>query len=133
MSSVISNQSSKIHFYDLEVWKKSNKLRIEIYKITEAFPVSEKFGIIDQIRRAASSVGANIAEGFGRFHYKDKIKFYYNARVSICEVQNFIFLAQEINYVEKEAARNIFTEYENLNKSLNQFIKSVNMKMTDDK
>jgi four helix bundle protein len=41
---------------------------------------------VDQIRRASTSVGANIAEGFGRFHYKEKIKFYYNARGSICEV-----------------------------------------------
>lgn len=78
------------------------------------------------------SVGANIAEGFGRFHYKEKIKFYYNARGSICEVQNFLFFAQDIDYIEKDIAREIFIEYENLNKKLNNFIKSVQKKMTDD-
>lgn len=131
MSSVTSNQSSKMHFYDLEIWKDSNSLCIEIYKLTEDFPKKETFGITDQIRRAASSVGANIAEGYGRFHYKDKIKFFYNSRGSACEVQNFIFLSQNLNYLNKESARELFLKYENLNKRINKFIKSINTKMTD--
>lgn len=133
MSSVISNQSSKMHFYDLEIWKESNILCVEVYKITERFPKRENYAIIDQIRRASSSVGANIAEGFGRFHYKDKIKFYYNARGSVCEVQNFLFLSQDLGYTEKEDARKIFLKYENLNKRINTFISSVQKRMTDDK
>jgi four helix bundle protein len=117
------------HFYNLEIWKEANDLCVEIYKITEEFPKSERFGIIDQIRRASSSVGANIAEGFGRYHYKDKIKFYYNARGSVCEVQNFLFLSQELKYVDKKTARDIFRKYENLNKRINQFIKAVYRKI----
>lgn len=132
MSSVISKRSSIVHFYDLDIWKEANDLCVEIYKLTENFPKKETYGIIDQIRRAAASVGANIAEGFGRFHYKEKIKFYYNARGSVCEVQNFLFLSQNIGYIEKENARKIFVKYENLNKRINQFIKSVAKKMTDD-
>jgi len=138
MSSVIgkqslanSHRSSVMHFYDLEIWKQSNELCIEIYKLTENYPKKEVFGIVNQIRRAAASVGANIAEGFGRFHFKDKIKFYYNARGSVCEVQNFLFLSQDLKYINKGTAREIFIKYENLNKRLNQFIKSVNNKMTD--
>ena len=133
MSSVISNQSSKMHFYDLDIWKESNFLCVEIYKITEDFPKRENYAIVDQIRRASSSVGANIAEGFGRFHYKDKIKFYYNARGSVCEVQNFLFLSQDLGYVNKEDARKVFIKYENLNKRINMFILSVQKRMTDDK
>lgn len=133
MSSVISNQSSKMHFYDLDIWKESNVLCVEIYKMTEEFPKRENYAIIDQIRRASSSVGANIAEGFGRFHYKEKIKFYYNARSSVCEVQNFLFLSLDLGYVKKEDARSIFLRYENLNKRINQFILSVQKRMTDDK
>lgn len=132
MSSVISQQSSIIHFYDLDIWKESNLLCVEIYKLTEKFPKSETYGIIDQMKRASSSVGANIAEGFGRFHYKDKIKFYYNARGSTCEVQNFLFLSQSLGYMNKEEAREIFIKYENLNKRINSFILSVQRKMTDD-
>lgn len=133
MSSVIGNQSSKMHFYDLEIWKESNLLCVNIYKLTEKFPGSEKYGIIDQIRRASSSVGANIAEGFGRFHYKDKIKFYYNARGSLCEVQNFLFLSENLGYTNREGIEEIFAKYENLNKKINSFILSVQKKMTDDR
>lgn len=131
MSSVKSDQSTIQHFYDLRIWKEAHALSISIYKITDNFPQKEIYGMSDQLRRASSSVGANIAEGFGRFHFKEKIKFYYNARGSACEVQNFIFLAQDIGYVDKKCARDIFTKYEELNKQLNQFIKSVQRKMNE--
>lgn len=132
MGSVNSHPSSVMHFYDLEIWKEANKLCIEIYKITEDFPKKETYGLIDQMRRAASSVGANIAEGFGRYHYKEKIKFYYNSRGSVCEVQNFLFLSQDLGYVDKKIARDLFVKYEDLNKRINQFINSVNKKMMTD-
>lgn len=63
------------NFYDLEAWKESHKLALITYKRLKSFPQIEKYGVADQLRRAVSSVGANIAEGFGRFHYGDKIKF----------------------------------------------------------
>ena len=132
MSSVKSQPSSINHFYDLDVWKEAHNLSIEIYKLTDKFPKKETYAIVDQIRRASTSVGANIAEGFGRFHYKEKIKFYYNDRGSICEVQNFLFLAQDINYLDKIIAREVFLKYENLNKRLNNFIRLVLKKMTND-
>lgn len=131
MSSVTSNQSSIKHFYNLDIWKESHQLSIAIYKITEKFPKKETYGLSDQLRRASTSVSANIAEGFGRFHYKEKIKFYYVSRGSICEVQNFLFLTQDLNYIDKNIARDLFTKYEILNKRLNQFIKSVNQKMSN--
>ncbi len=131
MSTVNGHQSSIQHFYDLNIWKESNRLSVKIYEITENFPDNEKYGITNQLRRASSSVGANIAEGFGRFHYKDKIKFYYNARGSVCEVQNFLFLSQGLKYLSKEEARKIFSEYEQLNKRINSFIKSTHQKMSE--
>jgi len=74
MLSVKSQPSSINHFYDLDVWKEAHNLSIEIYKLTDKFPKKETYAIVDQIRRTSTSVGANIAEGFGRFHYKEKIK-----------------------------------------------------------
>ena len=65
------------NFRDLDAWKKAHDLTIDVYKITEKFPKEELYGIISQLRRAASSVGANIAEGFARYHFKDKVRFYY--------------------------------------------------------
>ena len=63
------------NLYDLDAWKKSYVLVLKIYKITKGFPEVEKFGISSQLRRVASSVVANIAEGFARYHFRDKVKF----------------------------------------------------------
>jgi four helix bundle protein len=65
------------HFTDLDAWKVNHKLVLMIFKITKRFPKDERFGLIDQLRRAASSITANIAEGWGRYHFADKIRFYY--------------------------------------------------------
>jgi four helix bundle protein len=66
-----------ISFTDLIVWQKAHQLVLDIYKITEKFPKKETYSLTDQMRRAAVSVSSNIAEGFGRYTYKDKIHFYY--------------------------------------------------------
>lgn len=93
------------NFYDLETWKVSHELVLEIYKITKNFPKDELFGITSQIRRAAASITANIAEGFARFHFKDKIRFYYQSRASIAEVQNFLLLAKDLTYINFETCK----------------------------
>ena len=61
-------------FYQLKAWQENHQLVLSIYKITKTFPNEEKYGIIDQLRRASSSITANIAEGFGRFHYGSRQK-----------------------------------------------------------
>ena len=95
-----NRKSNKIsNFTDLEAWKVNHQLVIDIYKITKNFPASEKHGIVDQIRRAASSITANIAEAWGRFHFADKTRFYYQARGSSAEVQNFLILAHDLEYL----------------------------------
>jgi len=64
------------NFYDLNAWKKAYILVLEIYKITVCFPREELYGIVSQLRRAASSITANIAEVFSRYYFKDKTKFF---------------------------------------------------------
>lgn len=97
------------HFTKLEAWSVSHELVLSIYKVIKAFPKEERFGIIDQMRRAASSVTANIAEGWGRYHYADRVKFYYQARGSCSEVQNFLILAKDLGYLE-------ISEFDTLNR-----------------
>jgi four helix bundle protein len=99
-------ENSKIreitHFTHLNAWKKNHELVLEIYKITKKFPGEEMFGITSQIRRAASSITANIAEGYGRYHYKDKVKFYLISRGSSSEVQDFLITARDLEYISKK-------------------------------
>lgn len=119
--------ASKItKFTDLYAWKKSYDLSLEIYKITENFPQKEKFGIINQLRRAAYSVCANIAEGFGRYYFKDKIRFYYQARGSATEIQNFILLSKDLGFIEENRALVLFDKSEKVAKNINGIIYSIN-------
>jgi four helix bundle protein len=90
------------HFTHLIAWQKNHKNTLKIYKITKKFPKDELFGLISQIRRAAASVTANIAEGYGRFHTKDRIRFYLHARGSNTELQNHLILAYDLRYITEE-------------------------------
>lgn len=93
--------SGKINsFTDLIAWQEGHKLVIAIYKITKDFPKEETYSLIDQMRRAAASVTANIAEGFGRNTYKDKLHFYYVAQGSLTELKNFILIAKDVGYLD---------------------------------
>ena len=113
-------------FYDLEVWQRAHHLALEIYGLTKTFPKEELYGITNQLRRASSSITANLAEGFARYHFKDKNKFYYNSRGSVAEVQNFLLLSKDLNYLETSTSYKLIEEYETVSKLLNGLIKSLN-------
>ena len=75
-------------FTDLNVWQEGHKLAIMIYKTTLNFPKEEKYCLTDQMRRSAISITSNIAEGFSRTTYKEKIQFYRMALGSLTELEN---------------------------------------------
>lgn len=85
-------------FKDLIVWQKSHELVIEIYKITKLFPQEEKFGLVSQMRRAAVSVPANIAEGFIKRSIRDKSSFYNIAQGSLEELKYYLILSEYLGY-----------------------------------
>ena len=113
------------NFYDLDAWKKGNSFVLEIYRYTKGFPKEELYGIVSQLRRASSSITANIAEGFSRFHFNDKIRFYLNARGSVSEAQNFILLAKDLEYLKEEHFKSLFCLSEDVNKLINGLIRSI--------
>ena len=113
------------NFYDLDAWTKAHAFILEIYKTTKEFPKEELYGITSQLRRAASSVAANIAEGFSRYHYNDKIRFYHNARGSVSETQNFIFLVKDLAFITENKFKHLFTLSEEINKLINGLIRSI--------
>ncbi len=86
-------------FTDLHAWQECHNLVIMIYVVTRRFPSDEIFGLTNQMRRAAISITSNIAEGFGRQGYKEKIQFYYIAKGSLTELKNQIIAAKDIKYL----------------------------------
>ena len=78
--------------FDLEVYRLSEELVIEIYELTKKFPGTELYGLSSQLRRAAVSIPVNIAEGFGRYHYKDRLRFLFNSRGSLVEVKSLLHI-----------------------------------------
>ncbi len=100
----MNDEKKKIRsFSDLLVWQKGHKLLLMIYKDTKEFPREELFCLISQMRRAALSVTSNIAEGFGRQGYKEKIQFYYLAQGSLTELKNQLLAARDIGYMDKNS------------------------------
>lgn len=86
-------------FYDLNAWKEAHELVLMTYKLLSKYPKEEKYGIVDQLRRSVTSISANIAEGFGRYSYKDRNHFNYQARGSIKEVQNFLLVSKDLKFI----------------------------------
>jgi four helix bundle protein len=100
-------------FKDLNCWQESHLLLLEIYKITSKFPTSEVFALTSQMRRASISITSNLAEGFGRQSYKEKLQFYYFSRGSLIELENQILISKDIGYINLEKY-NIINEKINL-------------------
>jgi four helix bundle protein len=98
-------------FRELEVWQKSHRIVLEIYRVTSIFPKDERFGIVAQLRRAAYSIPANIAEGFGRRSTKELIQCLAIANGSLEEVRYFIYLSSDLGYLAKH-------EFEEMDKKL---------------
>jgi len=86
-------------FRDLEVWKQAHQLVLTVYRITQHFPAEEKYGLVSQMRRAAVSVPANIAEGFKRHGQSEKVRFYNISEASLEELKYFLILSQDLAYV----------------------------------
>ena len=103
-----------VSFTDLICWQKAHRLVLAIYKLTKTFPKDEDFILISQLKRAVISISSNIAEGFGRQTYKDKVHFYYLSLGSLTEVENQVLIAKDLGYitadVEYENVVNLLTE-----------------------
>lgn len=109
-------------FTDLLVWQEGHKLVVLIYKITALFPSKETFSLIDQMRRAAASVTSNIAEGFGRQSYKEKLQFYFLAQGSLTELKNQILIAKDVGYLNKNNFDSLAIQANQTHKLLQGFI-----------
>ena len=90
------------NFTELEVWQKVRELKKEMETLVKGFPPEEKFRLADQMIRSARSINANIAEGHGRFTFKDQLHFCIQARGSLSETLNHLIDAFDCTYITKE-------------------------------
>ncbi|KOF02244.1 four helix bundle protein [Roseivirga seohaensis] len=109
-------------FKDLEAWKKGRVLRNDISALTKTFPVEEKFKLVDQIIRASRSVTANLAEGYGRFHYQENIQFCRVSRGSLTEIQDHITVAYDEGYIDEKLAKKYDEQVEECIRIINGYI-----------
>ena len=109
----------------LDIYKLALKLSDKIWQIYINLANDLKYNIGNQVIRSIDSIGANIAEGYGRFYYKDSIKFYYNARGSLWESKHWIYLLYKRDLVDKKEYEEIIKDLEILGKKLNGFIRSI--------
>ncbi len=128
----MNESSNKIKsFTDLIAWQEGHKLVLMTYQMTKNWPNEEQFGLISQIRRAAVSITSNIAEGFSRSSWRDKVHFYSISVASVSELQNQSLVSKDLGYTAKD----IFQIYAGLtvkvNKLINGLIKSLKQNNKD--
>ena len=116
-------------FEDLKCWQAANLLKNRIRnEVLPLMPNHEKFELSSQILRAARSATANIAEGWGRFHFLDSRKFYYNSRGSLGEILDHLIEARDCKYISVDLYDSIRGECSVALKILNGYIKYVSTK-----
>ncbi len=119
------NESFK-SFEELDVWKLSRELRIKVSEISKRFPNNEKYILKSQLLRSSRSVPANIAEGFGRFHFKENIQFCRQARGSLFETLEHLICAFDEKYISEKELNDLKKEIFHIVKVLNGYIKYLN-------
>lgn len=117
-------------FKDLEVWKKCRELRLEIGVLVKTFPVEEKYRLNDQMIRSSRSPSTQIAEGYGRYHFKENVQFCRIARGSLYEIIDHLSVCLDSQYITSEkhdALENLTYEcIRLLNGYINYLVKSKN-------
>lgn len=122
-----------MHWSELEVFKKSHELTLEIYKVTESFPKSELFGIISQLRRSAFSVPVNIVEGKSRKNTKELVQFLNIANASLEEIRYYLLLSKDLNFIDNDKYVKLESDCETISKMLNSFIRVLRKKVKNEK
>lgn len=107
----------------LEVWRLARDFAVTIYKkVVPLLPAGEKYNLADQLKRAAASIPANLAEGHGRFYFQDNVRFCYIARGSLTEVQSHLSLARELGLISPELYAAVTDDADAVARSINGWI-----------
>jgi four helix bundle protein len=112
-------------FHGLLVWQKSHSLTLTVYRMTKAFPTDERFGITSQLRRSASSIPANLAEGCGRGGEPEFARFAQIAMGSAAEVEYHLLLAKDLGYITEEHFATTTRDVQEVKRMLASLLKTV--------
>lgn len=112
-------------FRNLDMWKLAHDITLDVYSVTQKFPKEEQFGITNQMRRAACSIGANIAEGAGRRTNADFKQFLHTSSGSLKELDNFIILTRDLKYLSDADYKELTEKTDHLGRMLTNFIKTL--------
>ncbi len=111
-------------FTDLNAWQEGHKLVIMVYALTKTFPANETYGLISQMQRCAVSITSNLAEGFSRQSYREKVQFYSISQGSVTELQNQLLVARDIGHVVQSQFDPLANQAVTVHKLISGLIKS---------
>ncbi|MEI8349188.1 MAG: four helix bundle protein [Candidatus Omnitrophota bacterium] len=110
---------------DLDVWRESHSLVLQLYKLVSTFPATERYALVDQIKRAAYSIPANIVEGHSRNSKKEFQRYLYISRGSLEELRYFLLLAKDLHYIDDVIHKEYEDKLSRVSKMLNGLIRSL--------
>ena len=113
------------NYRDIRAWQYAHRVVLRVYAVTETFPASERFGLVSQMRRAAVSVPANIAEGSKRLFKRDYVRFLNVAEASLREVDYYLVLARDLRFVDAQAIAELLGQVEEAARLLAGFRRTV--------
>jgi four helix bundle protein len=113
------------NYRDIRVWQRAHRLVLRLYALTEMFPQTERYGLVQQLRRAAVSVAANIAEGSKRLSKRDYVRFLNIAESSLRESEYYLLLARDLHFGDERAVSELLAEAETTSRMLSAFRQAV--------
>src|SRR5215469_3456115 len=113
------------NYRDLKVWSKSYALSLELYRISRSFPKEEIYGITSQMRRAAVSIGANLAEGCGRRSNAEMARFVRISMGSACELDHHLSLCKDLGFLHAEDHKCTARDLNEVRKMLSALLDSI--------
>ena len=116
-------------YRDLKVWQKSMDLTVRTYEVTKGFPSEERYGLTSQMRRAAASVPANIAEGRERRSTREFLQFLGIARGSLAELETFLTLSERLGLLQSATGNRLLDESAEINRMLESMMRALNRKV----
>ena len=113
-------------FEDLECWQDARDIVYRVYRVCSVHTFKKDYSLIDQIKRSAISIMANIAEGFSRKGNREFVQFLFISKASAAELQSHLYIALDQGYIEKQKFQELYDEVDKVQRKVSNFIKYLN-------